>query len=42
MKGYLADPNYNFMLAIQKNLFPGTTYAKDSGGDPRIIPELTH
>ena len=42
MKGMVVDPEYTFLLNLQKNLFPGTAYANDSGGDPVAIPTLTH
>lgn len=30
------------MRGLDAHLFEGTTYAVDSGGDPLVIPELTH
>lgn len=42
MKGMLVDPEYSFLLNLQKNMFRGTAYANDSGGDPSAITTLTH
>jgi len=42
MKGALADPDsvmYNQLCAA---LFPDTAYAHESGGDPKVIPNLTY
>jgi hypothetical protein len=41
MKGALATPGAAMQRAIGTTLFPGTTYAHESGGDPRDIPNLT-
>ncbi|MCE5263799.1 MAG: insulinase family protein [Deltaproteobacteria bacterium] len=42
MKGSYSAPETLMYKAIQENLFPETTYAFDSGGDPRKIPDLTY
>ena len=42
MKGAYSSPDTLMSREIQQNLFPDTTYAFDSGGDPDIIPSLTH
>jgi len=41
MKGGLASPQAAVHRAIGKAMFPGLTYAHESGGDPQHIPELT-
>ena len=41
MKGALATPGAAMQRAIGTTLFAGTTYAHESGGDPREIPNLT-
>lgn len=42
MKGAYSSPDSLMYKSIQENLYPETTYACDSGGDPDIIPDLTH
>jgi Zn-dependent M16 (insulinase) family peptidase len=42
MKGMMMNPDYNYLLTVQKNLFRGTAYSNDSGGDPVAIPSMTH
>ncbi|AEB07600.1 Peptidase M16C associated domain protein [Coriobacterium glomerans PW2] len=42
MKGALSDPMEVLDGAIMRELFSGTAYAFESGGDPRFIPELTY
>ena len=42
MKGTLDNPMRALQLGIARLLFEGETYAFDSGGDPLIIPNLTH
>ncbi|MDP3098448.1 MAG: insulinase family protein, partial [Syntrophales bacterium] len=42
MKGAYSSPEALMYKAIQENLYPGTPYACDSGGDPERIPELTY
>lgn len=41
MKGVYSSPDSLLMRASQRSLFPDNTYAVDSGGDPRVIPELS-
>jgi Zn-dependent M16 (insulinase) family peptidase len=41
MKGVFSSPEQVLFRAIQKSLFPDTTYGFESGGDPIAIPELT-
>ena len=41
MKGVYSSPDSVNMRAVQQSLFPDNTYGKDSGGDPRVIPDLT-
>lgn len=42
MKGSFADPTRAIYIGITSELLAGTTYAVVSGGDPLVIPELTH
>ncbi|KAF9357601.1 Mitochondrial presequence protease [Mortierella sp. AD094] len=42
MKGQMADTGYLFWSKMQQYMFPGTTYANNSGGDPANITDLTH
>lgn len=42
MKGVYSSPDSVLAEASQQALFPDTTYALDSGGDPRVIPGLTY
>jgi Zn-dependent M16 (insulinase) family peptidase len=42
MKGTFNNPMRALSRGINSKLFKGTTYAADSGGDPLVIPELTH
>ncbi|KAF9179031.1 Mitochondrial presequence protease [Haplosporangium sp. Z 11] len=42
MKGQMADAGYLFWSKMQQYMFPGTTYANNSGGDPTNITDLTH
>lgn len=42
MKGQMADAGYLFYSKMQQHMFPGTTYAHNSGGDPANITDLTH
>jgi Zn-dependent M16 (insulinase) family peptidase len=41
MKGALASPQAAVQTIVGRALFPGTTYAHISGGDPEHIPDLT-
>mmetsp|Transcript_14152 Transcript_14152/g.34028 ORF Transcript_14152/g.34028 Transcript_14152/m.34028 type:complete len:1117 (-) Transcript_14152:229-3579(-) len=40
MKGVYSSPDSVLARECQQALFPDTTYGVDSGGDPRVIPEL--
>lgn len=42
MKGAFADPNRELGQSINAILFNGTTYEVEYGGDPLVIPSLTH
>lgn len=42
MKGVYGHPTRVLMRGLDAHLYEGTTYAVDSGGDPLVIPELTH
>lgn len=42
MKGAYSSPDDVLSREILKSLFPDTTYANTSGGDPLHIPELTY
>jgi hypothetical protein len=42
MKGAYSSPEALMYKALQENLYPGTPYAFDSGGDPETIPALTY
>ncbi len=42
MKGALSSPVQRLGQELQHRLFPTTTYHYNSGGDPVVIPELTH
>jgi len=42
MKGAFSSPEQILYRNIQHELFPDTTYGKESGGDPECIPELTY
>ena len=41
MRGAYSDPMNVLDMHTQECLYPGTTYAWDSGGDPKAIPGLT-
>ncbi|NLZ17858.1 MAG: peptidase M16 [Desulfobulbaceae bacterium] len=41
MKGAYADPLRSLVHNVYKGLMPGSTYAHESGGDPRVIPDLS-
>lgn len=41
MKGVYSSPDSVNGRVTQNVLFPDNTYAKDSGGDPQVIPDLT-
>ncbi|BBD10068.1 insulinase family protein [Desulfovibrio ferrophilus] len=42
MKGAYSSPDSLVYEHSQRELFPDTTYGLDSGGDPKVIPELTY
>jgi hypothetical protein len=42
MKGVYSDPDSLMWKTIQENLYSDTVYAFDSGGNPEVIPYLTH
>ena len=42
MKGAYSSPEEVLQTQIFKSLFPDNTYSKDSGGNPRHIPQLTY
>ena len=42
MKGAFSDPLRTLFQDIHEGLMPGSTFAHESGGDPRDIPDLTY
>ncbi len=42
MKGALSSPVQRLGHELQERLFPTITYHYNSGGDPTVIPDLTH
>jgi Zn-dependent M16 (insulinase) family peptidase len=42
MKGAYSSPDNVLARYTQQSLFPDTPYGVDSGGDPRVMPELTY
>lgn len=42
MKGALASANARLNEAMNAALFPNLTYGVNSGGDPKVIPQLTY
>lgn len=42
MKGALSSPGARLSEAIGESLFPDLTYGHNSGGDPKVIPQLTY
>ncbi|ODT78177.1 MAG: peptidase M16 [Pelagibacterium sp. SCN 64-44] len=42
MKGVYSSPDSVMHTLSQNALYPDTTYGKSSGGDPKVIPELTY
>ena len=42
MKGAFSSPEGVLDRMILNSLFPDTTYANESGGDPEVIPDLTY
>lgn len=41
MKGVYSSLDSVNQRAVQHSLFPDNTYGEDSGGDPKVIPQLT-
>lgn len=42
MKGYYASPDVRLYRYADLAIFPDNAYGEDSGGDPRVIPDLTY
>ncbi|ALG68391.1 insulinase family protein [Beggiatoa leptomitoformis] len=42
MKGAMSSPVQRLVIALNKYLYPTTTYHYNSGGEPSDIPNLTH
>jgi presequence protease len=42
MKGAYSSPDTVFRVTAQSSLFPDNTYGLSSGGDPRVMPDLTY
>ena len=42
MKGAYSNPDRILGEAVQQSLFPGHVYELSSGGDPKVIPDLTY
>lgn len=42
MKGVFSSPDAILEHKMMETLFPDTTYGIESGGDPEVIPQLTH
>ncbi|MDD7176806.1 MAG: insulinase family protein [Lachnospiraceae bacterium] len=42
MKGAFSSPEGVLDRVVLNSLFPDTTYANESGGDPEVIPELSY
>ncbi|MCH9674252.1 MAG: insulinase family protein, partial [Gammaproteobacteria bacterium] len=42
MKGAMSAPLSQVAQTLQSHLFPSITYHHNSGGEPSVIPELTH
>jgi presequence protease len=42
MKGSLSNPSARLIEAVNAALFPDITYGINSGGDPKVIPDLTY
>ena len=41
MKGVYSSPDSRLNRASQRSIFPENTYGVDSGGDPKVIPDLS-
>ncbi|CCG82467.1 Mitochondrial presequence protease [Taphrina deformans PYCC 5710] len=42
MKGQMSDASYLFYIMFQREMYRGTIYGNDSGGDPKNIPDLSY
>ncbi|PIE66747.1 MAG: peptidase M16 [Deltaproteobacteria bacterium] len=42
MKGAMSSPDQVMVRSMLNALYPDTTYSHNSGGDPAVIPQLTH
>jgi Zn-dependent M16 (insulinase) family peptidase len=42
MKGAMSSPDQVLVRSLMNHLYPDTTYRHNSGGDPSVIPKLTH
>ena len=42
MKGAFSDPETLIDTLVTRSLLPDTIYARESGGDPKFIPDLTY
>ena len=42
MKGAMSSPDQVLSRSLMSELYPDTTYRFNSGGDPEVIPTLTH
>lgn len=42
MKGAMSSPDQVMGRSLLNALYPDTTYSNNSGGDPKVIPQLTH
>ena len=42
MKGAMSSPDQVMVRSLLNALYPDTTYRHNSGGDPAVIPSLTH
>lgn len=42
MKGAMSSPSSLLWQSLSKHLFPNNTYHYNSGGDPEVIPDLSH
>jgi len=42
MKGAMSSPDQVMVRSMLNALYPDTTYSHNSGGDPEVIPRLTH
>ncbi len=42
MKGAMSSPDQVMVRSILNAMYPDTTYHNNSGGDPAVIPNLTH